>query len=98
MGLFLRKLANEMPTYYIYILTNQSRMLYVNMAVAREKQLKGWLRAKKIALIEKMNPHWENLSLNWGIANGPGNFMAHLSSRPDPSTPDASHPPLRINT
>lgn len=26
------------------------------MAIAREKQLKGWARAKKIALIEKMNP------------------------------------------
>jgi putative endonuclease len=26
-------------------------------ALAREKQLKGWTRAKKISLIEKMNPH-----------------------------------------
>jgi putative endonuclease len=31
-------------------------------AIAREKQLKGWLRAKKIALIEKNNPTWEDLS------------------------------------
>ena len=28
----------------------------VRAAIAREKQLKGWLRAKKIALIESMNP------------------------------------------
>jgi len=32
-------------------------------AIAREKQLKGWTRKKKITLIEKMNPHWEDLTL-----------------------------------
>ena len=30
-------------------------------AIAREKQLKGWTRAKKIALIEQLNPNWDNL-------------------------------------
>jgi putative endonuclease len=30
-------------------------------AIAREKQLKGWSRAKKLALIEKMNPEWSDL-------------------------------------
>ena len=30
-------------------------------AIAREKELKGWVRAKKIALIEGMNPGWEDL-------------------------------------
>ena len=34
----------------------------VNDAIAREKQLKGWTRAKKNALIESKNPHWED----WG--------------------------------
>ena len=34
-------------------------------AIAREKQLKGWRRAKKIALIETMNPRWEDLSAAW---------------------------------
>jgi len=34
----------------------------VKAAIAREKQLKGWRRAKKVALIEKQNPHWEDLS------------------------------------
>ncbi|MCE0522242.1 MAG: hypothetical protein LV480_04960 [Methylacidiphilales bacterium] len=33
----------------------------IESAIAREKQLKGWTRAKKIALIEKMNPGWEDL-------------------------------------
>src|SRR5271157_961979 len=38
---------------------------HVVNAIAREKQLKGWLRAKKIALIEKKNPRWEDLSREW---------------------------------
>ena len=31
-------------------------------AFAREKQIKGWLRAKKIALIEENNPGWYDLT------------------------------------
>lgn len=31
-------------------------------AIEREKQLKGWVRRKKIALIEQMNPNWKDLS------------------------------------
>ena len=34
-------------------------------AIAREKQIKGWLRAKKIALIESVNPEWKDLSAEW---------------------------------
>ena len=34
-------------------------------AIAREKQLKGWRRAKKIPLIEGMNPKWRDLSEEW---------------------------------
>ena len=37
----------------------------VEAARAREKQLKGWRRDKKIALIEASNPHWKDLSLEW---------------------------------
>ena len=33
----------------------------VAKAIGREKQLKGWRRSKKIALIEKMNPRWQDL-------------------------------------
>ena len=41
---------------------------YDNVYVAkrRERQLKGWRRDKKIALIEKRNPRWEDLAENWG--------------------------------
>ena len=31
-------------------------------AIAREKQLKGWTRAKKIALINRSNPDWRDLA------------------------------------
>ena len=37
----------------------------VREAIAREKQIKGWLRAKKIALIESVNPEWKDLSTEW---------------------------------
>ncbi|HUU85547.1 MAG TPA: GIY-YIG nuclease family protein [Phycisphaerae bacterium] len=93
-----------MRTYYIYIMTNHSRTLYVAMtndlcrrvaehrdgltggftrryrinqlvyfeeyrdvrdAIQREKQIKAWRREKKIALIEQVNPHWDDLSVAW---------------------------------
>ena len=93
-----------MKQYYVYIMTNHSRTLYVGMtndlrrrvwqhkqkliegftrrynitrliyyeetldvraAIAREKQIKGWLRKKKIALVESVNPGWKDLSEGW---------------------------------
>jgi len=38
----------------------------VHRAIGREKELKGWLRSKKIALIESRNPRWEDLAETWG--------------------------------
>jgi putative endonuclease len=38
----------------------------VYRAIGREKQLKGWARAKKIALIESKNPRWEDLAEKLG--------------------------------
>jgi hypothetical protein len=38
----------------------------VQSAIGREKQIKGWTRAKKSALIESMNPRWQDLSEHWG--------------------------------
>ena len=37
----------------------------VNAALAREKHLKGWVRARKLALIESSNPDWRDLSEEW---------------------------------
>lgn len=91
-----------MRSFYVYIMANPSRTLYVgvtndlvvrvsqhkqkatpgftqrynitrlayyedhdsiNAAIAREKQIKGWPRDKKIALIESMNPTWRDLAV-----------------------------------
>jgi putative endonuclease len=37
----------------------------VSEAIQREKELKGWTRGKKIALIETTNPTWEDLGAPW---------------------------------
>jgi putative endonuclease len=34
-------------------------------AICREKALKGWLRSKKITLIERHNPDWRDLATGW---------------------------------
>ena len=50
-----------------------TRLLYferfrdVRWAIARERQLKGWRRDSKIALIEKDNPSWVDLSREWYV-------------------------------
>lgn len=47
------------------------RLLYwekyksVHKAIAREKQLKGWRRVKKIQLIVTMNATWQDLAADW---------------------------------
>jgi putative endonuclease len=46
---------------------NADKLVYFELAddrlsaVAREKQIKGWLRAKKIKMIESFNPEWKDL-------------------------------------
>jgi putative endonuclease len=48
-----------------------NRLVYVEStlqaedAIAREKQIKGWLRCRKIALIESQNPGWIDRSEEW---------------------------------
>ncbi|MGA2961041.1 MAG: GIY-YIG nuclease family protein [Candidatus Korobacteraceae bacterium] len=37
----------------------------IRTAINREKQLKGWSRRKKIWLVERVNPRWEDLSRQW---------------------------------
>ncbi len=47
---------------------NVTRLVYfeatqdVSAAIAREKQIKGWVRSKKVALIESLNHQWKDLS------------------------------------
>jgi putative endonuclease len=93
-----------MHEYYVYIMSNKSRMIYtgvtndlerrvhehktklipgftshygldklifyestndVTAAIEREKEIKGWVRRKKTALINSINPEWKDLSKDW---------------------------------
>ncbi len=50
---------------------NVSNLVYferysnVYRAIGREKERKGWLRKKKLSLIESTNPNWKDLSYGW---------------------------------
>ena len=56
---FTRKYRTNRLVYF-------ERFHYVGNAIGREKEIKSWDRQKRVALIESMNPTWENLSLDWG--------------------------------
>jgi putative endonuclease len=53
-----------------------SRLVYfeatenARSAIAREKEMKGWRRAKKVALIESGNPTWDDLAAEWSEGEG----------------------------
>jgi putative endonuclease len=51
--------------YNIDRLVYYEHFQYVLNAIAREKELKDWTRERKIALIESVNPTWEDLSIRW---------------------------------
>ena len=43
----------------------------IGAAIAREKQIKGWTRARKIALINSFNPRWIDLAETWFARDDP---------------------------
>ena len=51
--------------YHIGRLVYYDTFRNVHEAIAQEKEIKGWRREKKIALIESMNPTWKDLSAGW---------------------------------
>jgi putative endonuclease len=53
--------------YKINRLVYYETFKYVNHCINREKQIKAWRRAKKVALIEASNPTWEDLAAEWFI-------------------------------
>jgi len=50
---------------------NMTRLVYfesfedVRKAIEREKQIKAWTRAKRLTLVESVNPRWDDLSREW---------------------------------
>ena len=51
--------------YNIKVLVHYEVTTSIETAIAREKQIKGWLRAKKVELIESANPTCRDLSEDW---------------------------------
>ncbi len=51
--------------YNIHRLVHYEVFGDIRDAIAREKQIKGWLRSKKVALIESVNPEWKDLAPEW---------------------------------
>ena len=51
--------------YNLYKLVYFEQFGDIRAAIAREKQIKGWLRAKKVALIIAENPQWNDLAESW---------------------------------
>ena len=57
--------------YKVTRLVHYEETAAVAAAIAREKQVKGWLRNKKVALIEAGNPAWDDLAADWFDAERP---------------------------
>ena len=57
--------------YRINRLVYYETFKYIGNAIAREKEIKGWSRAKKLALIKSVNPTWQDLAESWGKPIGP---------------------------
>jgi hypothetical protein len=55
----------------------------VRKAIAREKQIKSWTRAKRIALIKSMNPTWQDLAKDWGKPIDPSQLQIPRCARDD---------------
>jgi putative endonuclease len=54
-------------------------------ALARETEIKGWRREKKVALIHADNPTWEDLAAGWGgpaVMGVPGTAGSSPGYRP----------------
>ena len=70
--------------YKINRLVFYQEFQYVRDAISRETTIKGWLRTKKVALIERENPTWDDLADDWGKPWTP------LNAYPQPSKAGSS--------
>ncbi len=68
--------------YNLTRLVHYERFAYPDVAIDREKEIKGWRRGKKIRLIESMNPQWDDLAEGWTEVYEPNSIGR---SAPDPS-------------
>ncbi len=54
--------------YFCYNLIYYESFQYIDKAIAREKEIKGWRRQKKLDLIKTINPAWD--FLNAAVCDG----------------------------
>jgi putative endonuclease len=52
--------------YRVHRLVYTQAFQNIGDAIARETQIKGWMRDKKLTLIRMNNPTWEDLAKGWG--------------------------------
>jgi putative endonuclease len=62
--------------YKINRLVYYREFQYVREAIRMETVIKGWLRSKKVALIERENATWDDLADDWGKPWTPLNASA----------------------
>jgi putative endonuclease len=60
-----KKIKGFTSRYNINRLVYYETFRHIESAIEREKQLKGWLRIKKIELIESKNKYWVDLAKDW---------------------------------
>jgi putative endonuclease len=67
----------------------------VRAAIAREKQIKGWTRAKKNALVESVNPQWRDLIAEWeskfGLVFQPDGRIVRAETKQELAKVQAAH-------
>ena len=70
--------------YNIDRLVHFERFSMISAAIVREKQLKSWLRKRKLELIISTNPGWRDLSADWGKPMPPYQWPEPNNAAPNP--------------
>ena len=60
-----KQVSSFTSRYNLYRLVYFEAFGDIRDAIAREKQIKGWRRSKKLVLIRQMNPQWQDLAAGW---------------------------------
>ena len=60
-----KKYGGSTARYDVHKLVYYESFEWIRNAIRREKQIKGWTRAKKTELVRSKNPEWKDLSEGW---------------------------------
>ena len=59
------RFAGFTKQYRVHRLVYFESFQYVRSAIAREKEIKHWIRQRRVELIQSLNPTWEDLAASW---------------------------------